>query len=146
MRRQTLVIAVTVLGVLLGSTGCWIQEDPALLQPSTADSAFVRVLNLAADQQPRTVSIGEQVVISDVGYAQLSSLQVVPADSFTVAIRRGGMELSWQDSIIFRKGTYTTFVVLQKERQGKAYDTVVPLVALAAQPLALYRTAVFRTL
>ncbi len=132
MRSGLLVGTAILLGILLGNSGCWIQEDPALLQPLQADTAFVRVLNLAADRQVRSVSIGNLFTIADVGYAQLSPLRAIPADSLIVRIHRSGADTTWQDSIVLRKGTYTTFVVLQIQRGGDIRDTVVPLVALPA--------------
>ncbi len=140
------LIGIVLGGMLLWQVGCWVQEDPTLLQPASVDTVLVRILNLAADHQKRSVQIGEYATITNVGYAELSAVYAVPADSLVVSVYKSATEPQWQDSVIFRGGTYVTFVLLQVERQGQPRDTLVPLIALASADGANLTTVGMRLL
>lgn len=124
---DNLLRTLSILLSFLLLWGCWPQEDESLLQPNLQDTAYVRILNLASDHQPRSLWIDGKLIAQAVPYAQVSPVQGIVPDTVTMRVHRSADSAATHSfSLVLQKSTYTTVVILQ--HGGK--DTAIVFVAL----------------
>ncbi len=116
--------------VLLTLTGC-PEENPDLVNPPPqTESVYARFINLAGDQEPRTLAMEGGFSFTDIEYKQCTEGVHPPMDSVTVRIKKGETEeIRTPRRVRFVRNTYYTFFVLPTaDNSEKPYNPADSLI------------------
>ena len=112
MKNIRIYSSALILTLVFALSGCPEENDSLVNPPSQAETVNVRFINLAGDNQPRSLKMTE-FVTPDIAYAQSSETFNPPDDStFAMVIKGGNEEYGPEKQIkFFRNLTYTFFAL-----------------------------------
>ncbi len=114
-------------------TGC-IEESPELVNPpSQAETVLIRFVNLASDQEPRSLQMGEEKTLQKVQYASTSEAVHPPADSAILTVlKNGNKEFSPEKKALFSRDLRYTYFALPTARgdtNQRPVDTLISVLS-----------------
>lgn len=91
MKNIRIYSSALILTLVFALSGCPEENDSLVNPPSQAETVNVRFINLAGDNQPRSLKMTE-FVTPDIAYAQSSETFNPPDDSTFAMVIKGGNE------------------------------------------------------
>lgn len=112
MKKIRLYSSALILTMIFALSGCPEENDSLVNPPSQAETVNIRFINLAGDNQSRSLRMTEYET-PEVAYAQSTETFNPPDDSTKATVLKGGRdEYSPEKQIkFFRKLTYTFFAL-----------------------------------
>ncbi len=135
MKRQDVVnhwkAKVALLLLLLFPFSC-AKENPNLVNPPTVfETVVVRFLNLAGDEQPRSLVLDKTLRFNNVAYDAITQAEMPPFDSVYVDVYKGdSLEYSKEAKQKFARNTRYVFIALPSPAGASDYRNVDTMLAL----------------
>ena len=127
MKKQFLIIFFLVFSFILSS--CIKESDSLVNPPSKSGTVYVRVINLSADLQQRTLVFDKTINIDQLSYGIVSKAFHPTADSSMLKIKKGNADEFSQTNPIkyFRNTNYTFYLLSNKACADCPTDTIITL-------------------
>ncbi len=134
MKNQFLNIVFLFLLVTLVS--CIKESDNLVNPPSKSGSVYIRVINLSADLQQRTLVLDKTLNIEQLQYGTTTNAFHPQADSSMLKIKKGTIDEFSQSNPIkyFRNTNYTFYLMSNKACSDCPTDTIITLRTTTSVP------------